>query len=305
LKNAKRWFPIFFIFLVILIAGCSAGSEEKSSDMTNSNTAKMDSAESSGGEQADLYNSENDKSERTEDSAKTIKVQNQMVIYQADLQLRVKKFDQTVRSLEEKVLKYGGYITESNVSKEGNEEVSGSIKIRIPQKNFQAFLHDAERQAAEVLHRNITGQDVTEEYVDLESRLKSKRIVEERLITFMKGAVKTEDLLKISADLASVQEDIETIQGRMKFLENQTSLSTVNITLYEKTVVIPAIDKDKLNTWEKTKKQFMKSTNMLLVGLSGLVVFILGNIPVLAILCVLAFLLFYYLKIRKNRNRQE
>jgi hypothetical protein len=273
--------------------------------MTNSNTAKMDSAESSGGEQADLYNSENDKSERTEDSAKTIKVQNQMVIYQADLQLRVKKFDQTVRSLEEKVLKYGGYITESNVSKEGNEEVSGSIKIRIQQKNFQAFLHDAERQAAEVLHRNITGQDVTEEYVDLESRLKSKRIVEERLITFMKGAVKTEDLLKISADLASVQEDIETIQGRMKFLENQTSLSTVNITLYEKTVVIPAIDKDKLNTWEKTKKQFMKSTNMLLVGLSGLVVFILGNIPVLAILGVLALLLFYYLKIRKNRNRQE
>jgi hypothetical protein len=305
LKNAKRWFPIFFIFLVILIAGCSAGSEEKSSGMTNSNTAKMDSAESSGGEQADLYNSENDKSERTEDSAKTIKVQNQMVIYQADLQLRVKKFDQTVRSLEEKVLKYGGYITESNVSKEGNEEVSGSIKIRIPQKNFQAFLHDAERQAAEVLHRNITGQDVTEEYVDLESRLKSKRIVEERLITFMKVAVKTEDLLKISADLAAVQEDIETIQGRMKFLENQTSLSTVNITLYEKTVVIPAIDKDKLNTWEKTKKQFMKSTNMLLVGLSGLVVFILGNIPVLAILGVLALLLFYYLKIRKNRNRQE
>jgi hypothetical protein len=305
LKNSKRWFPIFFIFLLILIAGCSAGSEEKSSDMTNSNTAKMDSAESSGGEQADLYNSENDKSERTEDSAKTIKVQNQMVIYQADLQLRVKKFDQTVRSLEEKVLKYGGYITESNVSKEGNEEVSGSIKIRIQQKNFQAFLHDAERQAAEVLHRNITGQDVTEEYVDLESRLKSKRIVEERLITFMKVAVKTEDLLKISADLASVQEDIETIQGRMKFLENQTSLSTVNITLYEKTVVIPAIDKDKLNTWEKTKKQFMKSTNMLLVGLSGLVVFILGNIPVLAILGVLALLLFYYLKIRKNRNRQE
>ena len=305
MKNAKRWFPIFFIFLVILIAGCSAGSEEKSSDMTNSNTAKMDSAESSGGEQADLYNSENDKSERTEDSAKTIKVQNQMVIYQADLQLRVKKFDQTVRSLEEKVIKYGGYITESNVSKEVNEEVSGSIKIRIPQKNFQAFLHDAEKQAAEVLHRNITGQDVTEEYVDLESRLKSKRIVEERLITFMKVAVKTEDLLKISADLAAVQEDIETIQGRMKFLENQTSLSTVNITLYEKTVVIPAIDKDKLNTWEKTKKQFMKSTNMLLVGLSGLVVFILGNIPVLAILCVLAFLLFYYLKIRKNRNRQE
>jgi hypothetical protein len=187
------------------------------------------------------------------------------------------------------------------VSKEGKEQVSGNIRIRIPQKNFQAFLHDAESQAAEVLHRNITGQDVTEEYVDLESRLKSKRVVEERLTTFMKSAVKTEDLLKISADLAVVQEEIEAIEGKMKFLENQTSLSTVNITLYEKSVVIPSIDKDKLNTWEKTKKQFMKSINMLLVGLSGLVVLIIGNIPVLAILFLIGFLSVLFYRNKKKR----
>jgi NADP-dependent 3-hydroxy acid dehydrogenase YdfG len=110
LKKQKSWFPILFIILIVFITGCSAGSGEKSADMTNSTNAKMDSAGSRSGEQANLYNSENDKSERTESSAKTIKVQNQMVIYQADLQLRVKKFDQTVRALEEKVIKYGGYI---------------------------------------------------------------------------------------------------------------------------------------------------------------------------------------------------
>jgi hypothetical protein len=305
LKKQKRWFPIFLISLLIFITGCSASSsEDKSAKMNEGNITEMDSARSSGGEQADLFAGEDQKANQTTDTAK-IKVQNQMVIYQADLQLRVKKFDQTIRSLEEKVLKYGGYITESNVSKEGKEEVSGSIKIRIPQKYFQAFLHDAERQAAEVLHRNITGQDVTEEYVDLESRLKSKRVVEERLISFMKSAVKTEDLLKISADLAAVQEEIETIQGRMKFLENQTSLSTVTITLYENKVIVPDIDSDKLNTWEKTKKQFMKSINMLLVGLSGMVVFIVGNIPVLATLFILGFFALYYYKKRKYRNRQD
>jgi len=264
----------------------------------------MDAAKTGNGEQADFFAGETGKTENTAEPVK-IKVQDQMVIYQADLQLRVKEFDQTVRTLEEKVIKYGGYITESNVSKEGNEQVSGSIKIRIPQKQFQAFLHEAESQAAEVLQRNITGQDVTEEYVDLESRLKSKRVVEERLTTFMKSAVKTEDLLKISADLAVVQEEIEAIEGKMKFLENQTSLSTVNITLYEKKVVIPTIDKDKLNTWEKTKKQFMKSINMLLFGLSGLVVFIIGNLPALAILLLLGFLFVFIYRRKKNRNRTE
>jgi hypothetical protein len=305
LKKPKHLFSAFFIFLIIFITGCSAGSEEKSADMTNSNQAKMNAAKSSDGDQADLYSGEYDKSEQRADSAKIIKVQDQMVIYQADLQLRVKKFDQTVRILEEKAIKYGGYISESNVSKEGSEQVSGSIKIRIPQKHFQTFLNDAQSQAAEVLQRSITGQDVTEEYVDLESRLKSKRVVEERLTTFMKGAVKTEDLLKISADLAVVQEEIETIEGRMKFLENQTSLSTINITLYEKTVVVPSLDKDKLNTWEKTKKQFMKSINLLLVGLSSLVVFTVGNLPVLALIFIIGFFLLYYFKKKKSRQGQE
>jgi Domain of unknown function (DUF4349) len=305
LKRQRKWVSVVCMSLLLFITGCSASKSEDSSAKENGKTmTEMDTAQSTGRESADFFTNEIGKAEKTTDSAK-IKVQNQMVIYQADIQMRVKKFDQTVRSLEGKVLKYGGYITESNVSKEGKEQVSGSIKIRIPQVNFQAFLHDAESQAAEVLQRNITGQDVTEEYVDLESRLKSKRVVEERLITFMKGAVKTEDLLKISADLAVVQEEIEAIEGKMKFLENQTSLSTVTITLYENKVIVPDIDSDKLNTWEKTKKQFMKSINMLLVGLSGLVVFLVGNIPVLAILVVLGFFLYYFYKKRKSRNRQD
>ena len=250
--------------------------------MSEGSNPQRDTSQAGSGENASLTSVKKAKADTTTGTAK-IELPTSMVIYQADLQLRVKKFNQTLRILEEKVIKYGGYIAESNVTKAGKEQVSGTIRIRIPQKNFQDFLHDAQGQAAEVLERNITGQDVTEEYVDLESRLKSKRVVEERLLTFMQGAAKTEDLLKISADLASVQEEIETIEGKRKFLENQTSLSTVNITLYENTVSIPKIDKDKLNTWERTKKQFMKSTNMLLGGLSGLVVFIIGNIPVLAI----------------------
>jgi len=304
LINLLKVFPVFTIAIILGLAGCSSNSKSESAKMNIESKADMDSSQTGGGEKSALYSNEKAKDEKTTDTA-NIEIPNQMVIYQADLQLRVKKFDQTVRSLEENAQKYGGYIAESTVTKEGKEQLSGSLKIRVPQKHFQDFLHEAEGQAAEVLQRNITGQDVTEEYVDLESRLKSKKVVEERLLTFMNSAAKTEDLLKISADLAAVQEEIETIEGKMKFLENQTSLSTVNITLYENKVIVPHIDKDKLNTWEKTKKQFMKSTNMLLAGLSGLVVFIIGNIPVIGILLIVCFLLFFYYKKRKNRNTQD
>jgi hypothetical protein len=297
MKKVLRF--IALVALILFLAACSSNSKSEESKMSSDSSAKLDSGQAGIEEKSQVSFNNNAKQE--ESAPTELEVSNQMVIYQADLQLRVKKFEQTLQNLEKQVVKYGGYISESNVSKDGVEQVSGRITVRIPQKNFQAFLHDAEGQAAEVLQRNITGTDVTEEYVDLDSRLKSKRVVEERLTSFMKSAQKTEDLLKISADLAVVQEEIETIQGRMKFLENQTSLSTVQISLFENKVIVPNLEDENLNTWDKTKKQFMKSTNMLLTAISGLFVFIVGNIPILVILAVAA--VFMYLFIKKTRNR--
>lgn len=265
-------------------------------DQTSNNKAA--SEQSGSQEKASFLSGENVKEEMDKSNKK--EMPEKKVIYTADLEIRVKKFEETVQKIEGKVEKYGGYIAESNVTKEGKEQVSGSIRIRIPQKFFRNFLHDAQGQAAEVIQRNITGQDVTEEYVDLESRLKSKRVVEERLTSFMKNAKKTEDLLKISADLAAVQEEIETIEGKMKFLNNQTAFSTVNIMLYESKVVVPDIENDNLNTWERTKKQFMKSTNALFAIVSGIIVFVLGNLPILIIILVIGLLLYFYIKKRRN-----
>ncbi|MFB3162651.1 DUF4349 domain-containing protein [Neobacillus sp. 179-J 1A1 HS] len=292
-----------FLSLILFLSACSSSSKSEESKMSSDSSAKRDSGQPAMEEKLQVSFDNNAKQEKA--APTDIEVPNQMVIYQADLQLRVKKFEETLQTIEEQVIKYGGYISESNVSKDGVEQISGQITVRIPQKKFQAFLHDAEGQAAEVLQRNLTGTDVTEEYVDLDSRLKSKRVVEERLTSFMQSAQKTEDLLKISADLAAVQEEIETIQGRMKYLENQTSLSTVHIALYENKVIVPNLEEDDLNTWDKTKKQFMKSTNMMLAAISGLFVFIVGNIPIIIILAVASVFIYLYIKKRQKRNGNE
>ena len=144
--------------------------------------------------------------------------------------------------------------------------MSGKIIVRVPGNYFHRFITDAEGEAAEVLTRNVTGQDITEQYVDLESRVKSKRAVEERLLEFMVNAEKTEDLLKISSDLAKVQEEIELIVGKMNYLENQTSYSTIEITMFENQVIVPEVDGKKLDTWAKTKKQLASSKNYILAA---------------------------------------
>ncbi|MGE7185852.1 DUF4349 domain-containing protein [Peribacillus sp. NPDC006672] len=269
--NRKKVILIFGLFL--LLGACSSNDKEESLSKSQGEKAesKMDSSLS--GEQAS-----------DQEAEKEAATNERMVIHQAQLQLKVKNLEKTQMKIERKANEYGGYIVESNVYSEDEERLEGTITVRIPEARFQDFLAETEGQASEVVGRNVTGQDVTEQYVDLKARLKSKRAVEERLLAFMQDAKKTEDLLKISSDLAMVQEEIEQLTGQMKYLENQTSYSTVTITLSQDRIVVPGIDNKELNTWERTKKQLATSANLLLKAGSGIVVFIIGNLPILIIL---------------------
>ncbi|MET3318572.1 UNVERIFIED_ORG: hypothetical protein ABIC97_001665 [Peribacillus simplex] len=285
--NRKKVILIFSLFL--LLGACSSNDKEESLSKSQEGKVESKMDASLTGEQASDKQAE-----------KEAATNERMVIHQAQLQLKVKNLEKTQMKIERKTNEYGGYVVESNVYREDEEMVEGSITVRIPEARFQDFLVDTEGQASEVVERNVTGQDVTEQYVDLKARLKSKRAVEERLLAFMKDAKKTEDLLKISSDLATVQEEIEQLVGQIKYLENQTSFSTVTISLSQDHIIVPGIDNKKLNTWERTKKQFATSANFLLKAVSGLIVFIIGNLPVLIILGVVGAVIYWTLKRRRK-----
>jgi hypothetical protein len=86
--------------------------------------------------------------------------------------------------------------------------------------------------------------------------------------------------------------------GKMKYLENQTSFSTIELSMYENRVVVPEIESKELNTWEKTKKQLATSTNSLLSAGSALIVFFVGNLPVLLLLGAIGVIVFWIIKRR-------
>lgn len=283
---------VFILFLCSLVAACSSTSSTESYQEESQAVSNDISVESDRD-----HSSENAQQERNPDEMTT----NRMIIHQAQLQIKVKELEKVMLQLEQKVSDYGGYIVESNVYRENVDAVSGMMTIRIPQNHFQAMLKDTEAQSAEVFVRNVTGQDVTEQYVDLQSRVKSKRAVEERLLAFMSDAEKTEDLLKISSDLAKVQEEIEVIVGKMNYLENQTAYSTIEITMFEDRVIVPSVDSKQLDTWGKTKKQLATSTNFLLAAGSGLIVFIFGNLPVIVLLLLVGTGIYFIIK-RKKPN---
>ena len=290
----KAVFILLLSFFIGLMTACSSND--------SIGNAKMDSAVRSDevGVKKELDNS---MVEGLADEGSEMIATNRMIIHKAQLQLNVKSFEKARVSIEKKVSEYGGYIVESNVYRENEKSVNGRMTVRIPEEYFQTFLTDAEGEAADILERIVTGEDITEQYVDLESRMKSKRVVEERLLEFMGNAEKTEDLLKISSDLAGVQEEIEIIVGQMNYLENQTSYSTIEITMYENQVIVPGVDGKKLDTWAKTKKQLASSTNFLLATGSGLVVFVIGNLPITILLVFVGAGTYFFVKKKRGKSK--
>ena len=296
--NKKMISTLLISSLLVLMTACSSDSSMKEDrvDFASGSDSGYEVGESAPEHSEAEGVADEDSNDKISKEISNEISTNRMIIHEAKLEVNVKSLDKAQLNIEKKVNEYGGYIVASNVYRENEERVSGNITVRVPEKHYQKFLLDAEEEAADILKRTVTGQDVTEQYVDLESRVKSKRAVEERLLEFMSNAKKTEDLLKISSDLAKIQEEIELIVGKMNYLENQTSYSTIEIAMYENSIIVPTLDSKKLDTWEKTKKQLATSTNFLLAAGSGVIVFVIGNIPVIVLLLLVGTAIYIVLK---------
>ncbi|WP_042224385.1 DUF4349 domain-containing protein [Oceanobacillus manasiensis] len=302
---------IWILLGVVLFATACSNEQENigESDSATESFESMDEAErqdtessEAGGEQS-IENGDEGSSAVEE---KEVEVEERKIIYTGSLRLEVKNYQQAVNEIESQVAAFSGYIVESSTYDYSEESsTNGNITARIPQERFHEFIQLIEEGSGKILESNVSGQDVTEEYVDLESRLKSKRVVEERLLSFMEQAEKTEDLLTISNDLAEVQEEIEQVTGRMNYLQNRTDLATVQINIEENNVNITGLSEDELNTWEKTKQQFLKSINVILAMLSGLFVFIAGNLPILIPLAGIAAIVWWVVRKKTKPSKEE
>ncbi|WP_078594958.1 DUF4349 domain-containing protein [Evansella clarkii] len=302
--------PRFFIRIIlaliffILFTGCS------NNDSAQENTAVYNDADNSGYTEMEeeAYETSEDVDNYEEPELREsagVETQHRMVIYNADLSIEVNDYNSAYNDIQNKTVSAGGFIVESSQHQNDGGALSGYITVRLPQEHFHSFINDLESGSSTVLEKYVHGNDVTEEYVDLESRLRSQEAVEERLLSFMEQAENTEDLLNISQDLADVQEEIETITGRMNYLENHVAYSTVSIHIRERYGSASTLQNtDDLNTWERAQSLFTDTLNFIITFFSGAAVLIIGLSPVLLPLIIAAVLIFFLYK-RKNRRKEK
>ena len=127
--------------------------------------------------------------------------------------------------------KYKAYIQSDNSGTDYNSNYR-NVTIRIPNNYFDAFIDDISKGVKFFDRKEISAQDVTEEFVDIEARLKAKRTLENRYLEILKKANKISEILEIENELAKIREEIEAAEGRLKYLQNRVSMSTVTIEMY-------------------------------------------------------------------------
>jgi hypothetical protein len=155
------------------------------------------------------------------------------IIYTGDIKLVCDNLDAASAKLESRIKDFGGYISSANKSGTRGSTRESTWTIRIPAEKFDPFIKFT-TTIGELQSNNRQAQDVSEEFYDATARLKNKKIEEARLVELLKHSTgKLSEILTVEKELSRVREETERIEGRLRFLSNQTDLSTITVTIQE------------------------------------------------------------------------
>lgn len=207
---------------------------------------------------------------------------NRLIIKTGFLSLVVKDVPQGVAKIQEFAKSKGGFVVSSNISKD-TLSPTAEVTIRIPSEVFDGGVQEV-KSMGEVKSERVNGQDVTEEYVDLDARLKNLRLTESQFVTIMQKAQKIEDILAVQRELTQIRGEIESLQGRMKYLTESAKMSTLTVYLAADPQNLPVVDND--DSWKPLAvwKDAVRSLLLLGQGVVNFLIWIVAYIPVWIVL---------------------
>ncbi len=228
------------------------------------------------------------------------------IIRNADLSLEAPAPEEAQQKITAIAESKGGFVVESQQSSSSSSVTTRDIvtmTVRVPAAKFNESLDEIRKVSSRVIVETIKGQDVTEEFVDIEARLKTKKALEEQFLEIMKQGKTVADALSVQRELANVRGEIEQIEGRKRFLENQSSLSTIKIRLQTPT----AYSANSSGFFYQLRQAFGSGFNFALNFILGLVTFVIAILPfVIFIVLPIYFLLrYFWRRLRTRRLAKE
>jgi len=165
--------------------------------------------------------------------------QDRMIVRTGDMSLVVEDVTEARDDITRLAERFDGYVVSSSIW--GDEEIRGSISIRIPDEKFEQALAELRGLAVRVKSENTQSQDVTEEYTDLQARLNNAEATEKQYLALLEKATDVQHILSIYQSLSQVRQEIEQIKGQMQYLERTASMSLISVSLEPKSSEKPLV----------------------------------------------------------------
>jgi len=232
------------------------------------------------------------------------------IIKNADLSIVVKDPIQSMADITALAEELGGYVVSSNVYQTtyGPNNIpvpQGSINIRIPSDKLTDALEQVKAGAVEVQSENVSGNDVTDQYVDLQSRLSAKQAAEKKLLEILDKTEGADNVLAVYLQVQQVQSDIEVLKGQIKYIDESAAMSSVNVNLIAEEGAQPI----EIGGWklQGTAKDAVQDLISFAQGFTRFLIrFVLLTLPALILIAIPLYGLFIggraiYRRVRKSK----
>lgn len=208
----------------------------------------------------------------------------QKIIKTASVRFQVEDFKKSTEKLKRIAKDFGGINTSYNENNNGYN-IEASFVVRITNSKFDTLLNALQSESIYLNYKNINAEDVTEEFIDIESRLKNKKAVEQKYLEILKKAAKIDDILAVENQIRIIREEIEAKEGRLKYLKDRVAYSTINLNFYQTLENTQAPD---VSFWSKIKSSFSDGW----LAILNLGLWIISIWPFV----ILAFVIFYFIR---------
>lgn len=236
--------------------------------------------------------------------AQPVANQERLIIRNADMSIVATDTEAALAQIAAMATNGGGWVVSSNVYQSSETSKTGYIQIRVPSEGFQSVLDAIAGLAVSVESLSTSGQDVTEEYVDLSSQLTNLEATAARVRGFLDDATRVEDALDVNAELSRLEGEIAVIKGRMQYLSQSAAFSsiTVNVTPDELAQPIEVAGWQPRGVAKEALESLINALQSLANLVIWLVVFVLPILVLIAIPLLIIFLLIRWLRRRQGRG---
>lgn len=296
-----------FVLIVGLFAGCGKAAMDSAGNMMDYPAEAPEAMAPDYGYDAngklDMESGITDSAAGAPDT--TVTPQNQKLIRTIRIDAETEDMDTLLSQVEKRVGELGGYVEAREIYNgsmyNSSRYRNASLTIRIPAAKLDSFV-DHVGQVSNITNNVETTDDVTLQYVSIESRIKALQIEEERLLELLAKADNMSDLLIIESRLTDVRYELENITSQLRVLENKVNYGTIHLDVSE---VVEYTEPEPENGWQRMGKGFVNSMKGLWTGIKEVAIFLVAAIPYLLLIGGIAVAVIFIIRGSVRRKRRK